>query len=84
MGYINGARRYAMQELKLKIDGELMDMELLKNGTMKISDKSIICDGCRKRYTINFKKPKKACVSTIKTRCTYCGKENLSVIHLKK
>lgn len=48
----------------------------------EIGDKSIVCDGCRKRYTINFKKPKKACVSTKKSKCSFCGKHNTTVIEL--
>jgi uncharacterized Zn-finger protein len=46
---------------------------------VKIKEKFITCEGCKKKYTINFKNDE------IKvTTCTYCGKKNLTIIKLKK
>ena len=39
---------------------------------MKIKEKFITCEGCKKKYTINFTTKDEIKVTT----CTYCGKKN--------
>ena len=47
----------------------------------KITDKSIICEGCRTRYTINYPKN----TEMVKTsKCSNCGKINLTSIKIRK
>lgn len=47
----------------------------------KITDKSIICEGCRTRYTINYPKNE----DLIKTsKCSTCGKVNMTKIIKRK
>jgi uncharacterized Zn finger protein len=47
----------------------------------KITDKSIICEGCRTRYTINYLRNE----DLIKvSRCTLCGKVNMTKIKQRK
>lgn len=38
----------------------------------KILEKFVKCDGCNKKYTVNYKSEQ----NSVKTTCTYCGKEN--------
>ena len=45
-----------------------------------IADKSIICEGCNTRYTINY--PKNTEIKT--SRCQTCGKINLTKIKSRK
>jgi len=43
----------------------------------KVKDKSIVCSGCRQRYTINF-------LATDKTKtsvCDYCGKHTVTEVN---
>jgi len=47
----------------------------------KITDKSIICEGCRTRYTINY--PKSEDLIKV-SRCTLCGKVNMTKIKQKR
>jgi len=43
---------------------------------MKIKEKFITCEGCKKKYTINFTTKDEIKVTT----CTYCGKKNKTYI----
>ena len=46
-----------------------------------IADKSIICEGCNHRYTINF--PKNTELIKV-SRCIDCGKINITKIKARK
>jgi DNA replicative helicase MCM subunit Mcm2 (Cdc46/Mcm family) len=47
----------------------------------KITDKSIICEGCRTRYTINYPKNEEL---TKVSKCSTCGKVNMTKIIKRK
>ena len=38
----------------------------------KILEKFVKCDGCNKKYTVNYKSEQ----SSVKTTCPHCGKHN--------